>query len=1037
MLERGLGCARGVVGGGAVRGGGGLLLSSLDARPAAAQTAGERWPDGQGVYGTPGDCPVGFEVLFGYKKALRDFKKSFNAAVPEGDRGTAAELVVSAGEKKRGVDRSLCVRDVPPCPESVFRAGRTPPVYMADPADPLFERRVLDANFAARGQHVVDFGADFNAAWEAQTEDLGMGYRLSSNPKYWVEAAPGRAGPFTNEDTEVGDHEPFEDMHPDRCVDAVAEPDPPVVPSDYSECEAMTADVVPAGHGAPAYLPWAKDAFVFATSAEPPVNMCVRFARKACPPGTLLTDVAQRFKPGTVPGDETDPDSADPAEQQVPEEVTQRRCRSLVRRGWTCPVGHEPLNRFNRCSRPPPAPAAGSSAAPCAETGGTPEREQAFRGFFGAADCDDYVRGGFAAAPAACSSFGFADVSAAGLNPGSDYPNDPYKKLSGYLADASLTVLSEVDTGVDHWCKFKAGLLRGDCHGDKRPGKLDGCDEDAMKQESVCLITRSDIGGCAGIVHAVECLAVAAAIAAADELSDLGKALRDWQDYRQCPPCTDSPFDNGPAKGCEAPTGSSAQDPDEQVKTWLKDFIDGQKPGSNTGLRQSERLQGALFNRGKDDDLPPLGYPAADRPPCPNNKYNQWNLPSIDAVNAVRLEWFGRGTLDGRLEAEFREWRELLDDVSKERVHSWKDMQPYIDDKRFKEKSDYEQVRSAIEYFLYRDTGAGIPEACFDLWSAYPGCRVPFRGSLSHRSGGGTEIALVNRGQELRVHGLPKPRQAGNNRWMPEPLSGDDSESEIWVPAGSDLGKLLSSENRLCDFAANAPYVELFITEMWPDQQLDRDKDGFINDDFSGDEDAFVTVFERLFDDGRRTPLDWWGLTCDASESVRTCDGVEPGYLTEVGQSCGESWTVEECRRRLTALQGLRYLPDLTGDELDEPEPEPKPDKGPEDGKRDEILRRNRERVTCTVRSSPEDTEFDIRCPWQPSRSGYFRIAAVAVWEIKHCLESKLECDLTDPDTVPYGKMGAMTVSEPLGLTVHSVRSEGRSVVTGDPDLGP
>ncbi|MYG60373.1 MAG: hypothetical protein F4200_01025, partial [Acidimicrobiales bacterium] len=202
---------------------GGGLLFSLDARPAAAQTPDEPdepdesddWPpvragDGQGVYGTPDACPDGFEVLFDYKQTLRKFKKDFNGAISDEDRGTVAELVVSAAEKRREVDRSLCVRDLPPCPVSVFQEGQKPTVYMADPADPLFEHRGLDANFAARSQHVVDFGADFNAAWLAQTTAIGQGYRPTAN------------------NVAVADHKAFEVMHPDRCVDAVAEPDPAV-----------------------------------------------------------------------------------------------------------------------------------------------------------------------------------------------------------------------------------------------------------------------------------------------------------------------------------------------------------------------------------------------------------------------------------------------------------------------------------------------------------------------------------------------------------------------------------------------------------------------------------------------------------------------------------------------------------------------------------------------------------------------------------------------------------------------------------------
>ncbi|MXX41709.1 MAG: hypothetical protein F4Z53_01510 [Acidimicrobiales bacterium] len=137
-------------------------------------------------------------------------------------------------------------------------------------------------------------------------------------------------------------------------------------------------------------------------------------------------------------------------------------------------------------------------------------------------------------------------------------------------------------------------------------------------------------------------------------------------------------------------------------------------------------------------------------------------------------------------------------------------------------------------------------------------------------------------------------------------------------------------------------------------------------------------------------------------------------------QSCEESWTVKECRRRLTAQQGLDYLPDLSGDDLHE------------GAKRVEILRRNRERVTCKV--DPEVPELDISCPWQPSRSGYFRLAAVAVWQIKHCLESHdlSKCDHKEPIDVPYGAMGAMTVSDPLGVVVYDATSEGRSVALED-----
>ena len=598
----------------------GGLLSSLDARPAAAQTPDEPdepdesddWPpvragDGQGVYGTPEACPDGFEVLFDYKQTLRKFKKDFNGAISDEDRGTVAELVVSAGEKRREVDRSLCVRDLPPCPVSVFQAGQTPTVYMADPADPLFEHRGLDANFAARSQHVVDFGADFNAAWLAQKKDIGQGYRPTAN------------------NVAVADHKAFEVMHPDRCVDAVAEPDPAVAPSDdsYSECvEDKPEVIVPDDGGTASYLPYAKMAFVFETAAEPAVRMCVRFARKACPPGTLLTAVPQRFEPAAAPGDESDTDTdaetPDPvyAVEPTGEMVVQHRCRSLVRRTWTCPVDpddkviYEPMNQFNRCTERPASPAAGRSEAPCRETEGTPAREKAFKGFFGAADCDDYVRGNFADPPAACSDFKFADVGDAGLELGKDYPKDPYQKLNGYLKGASvLTVLTEVDAGVRHWCKFNPGLLRDECHGNKRPGKLEDCGEDVMKdvmnmeRESVCLITKNDSGGCAAIVHAIECLATAAAIKANDDdHSDLGRKLRYWQDYRNCAPCTDSPFN--PGSGCETPVGNPEFVPvDEQIEDWFHAYVYGReraKQGVVGGrIFRHKGLQGALFNQGK------------------------------------------------------------------------------------------------------------------------------------------------------------------------------------------------------------------------------------------------------------------------------------------------------------------------------------------------------------------------------------------------------------------------------------------------------
>lgn len=1056
----------------------GGLLFSLDARPAAAQTPDEPddWPpvravDGQGVYGTPEACPDGFEVLFDYKQTLRKFKKGFNGAISDEDRGTVAELVVSAGEKRREVDRSLCVRDLPPCPVSVFQAGQTPTVYMADPADPLFEHRGLDANFAVRSQHVVDFGADFNAAWLAQTTAIGQGYRLSENPKYWRIKAPGRDKPFNNMDADVGNHEPFEEMHPDRCVDAVAEPDPAVVPSDdsYSECVADKPEVVvPDDGGTASYLPYAKMAFVFATAAEPAVGMCVRFARKACPPGTLLTAVPQRFEPAAAPGDESDTDTdaetPDPvyAVEPIGEMVVQHRCRSRVRRTWTCPVDpkgkviYEPMNQFNRCTERPASPAAGRSEAPCLETEGTPAREEAFKGFFGAAECDDYVRGNFAADPAACSSFKFADVGDAGLEPDKDYPRDPYQKLNGYLKAEKLTVLTEVDAGVSHWCKFNPGLLRSECHGSKRPGKLEDCGEDVMKdamkmeRESVCLLTKNDSGGCAAIVHAIECLATAAAIKANDDdHSDLGKALKVWQDYhRNCAPCTDSPFN--PGSGCETSASSSADSStalvDQDLVDMLTWFVYGREQHHfDTYLREVEKSnkmkgttlkarlandllkdavelfarrgehQGALFNGGGPNSL---GYPTSDRPPCPDAVNNKWNLAKDAAFDAY-IKWYVVGL-----------WPvSLMEFETRGNVKYFSNRLKYFEDNvaKFNALEPLEQtaIRDYNEFASRALSSGESSGACFDLSPIAPACRVPFSGSLSHRSRNGTGVVLSNMRTDIRVRDLPSPVGMENSRWMPEPSGGGDADPEPFESAGpaivDSIADVDPKHGIKCAFAGDPPHVELVITEMWPDQQLDYDGDGVIEAD--GD---FIKEFKELFDN---EPLDWWGLNCKASELVSKCgeNENEAGYLTEVKQSCEESWTVnwtvKECRRRLTAQQGLDYLPDLSGDDLHE------------GAKREEILRRNQERVTC--KDVPEVPELEFSCPWQPSRSGYFRLAAVAIWEIKHCIDSinTHKCEIEGPndrEDVPYGKMGAMTVSEPLGVVVYSATSEGRSVALED-----
>ena len=1075
---------------------GGGLLFSLDARPAAAQTPDEPdesddWPpvrtvDGQGVYGTPEACPDGSEVLFDYKKTLRKFKKDFNDAISDEDRGTVAELVVSAGEKRREVDRSLCVRDLPPCPVSVFQAGQTPTVYMADPADPLFEHRGLDANFAARSQHVVDFGADFNAAWLAQKEAIGQGYRLSENPKYWRIKAPGRDEPFKNMDAVVGNHEAFEVMHPDRCVDAVAEPDPAVVPSDYSECVADKPEVVvPDDGGTASYLPYAKMAFVFETAAEPAVRMCVRFARKACPPGTLLTAVPQRFEPAAAPGDESDTDTdaetPDPvyAVEPTGEMVVQHRCRSLVRRTWTCPedpkgkVIYEPMNQFNRCTERLARPEAGQSEAPCLETGGTPARAEAFEGFFGAAECDDYVRGNFAADPAACSDFGFADVGDAGLEPGKPYPRDPYQKLNGYLKGAS--VLTEVDAGVRHWCKFNPGLLRDECHGNKRPGKLEDCGEDVMKdvmnmeRESVCLITKNDSGGCAAIVHAIECLATAAAIKANDDdHSDLGKALLNWQDYRSCAPCTDSLFDAG--SECEKPVGSSAGSStaldaaEQQSKDLLTSYVYGVSVHSVTALAETDKyvdilnnssgennkekgriakelltrftnrvlknqeLQGALFNRGKDGLLPPLGYPypttTNDRPPCANSTHNSWNLSSSSSLDAFMLQHVA-----GEWPVFLVDYESLWDsgvDVAylSDRLDHF---QKYIENNpvntvigtKSKSQLHGRLLKNYNEYMRRAEDAkdsAQPLEACFDLSPLTPGCRVPFNGWLSHRPRNGTEVTLLNMRTDIQVHGWSPPHDLkdGDFRWKPEPGVSEGSEPDS-MHKGSTAPTLAQSyhdvepDNVECGFTRETPHVELVITEMWPDQQLDGDADG-----------DFIKEFQRLFG---KDSLDWWGLTCTASEEVRDCPALNHDDM------CEPNWMVEDCRDRLTDLQGLRYLP--------REDPEPNGDLH-EGDKRDEILRRNQERVACTVlvpKDSDEGSdESKVLCPWQPSRSGYFRIAAVAVWGIKHCVNQadRLVCDHTDHSTVPYGELSAMTVSEPLGVVVYSATSEGRSVALED-----
>ena len=1029
---------------------GGGLLSSLDTRPAAAQTAGDRAPDGLGVYGTPKPCPEGFEVLFDYKKTLRQFKDGFNADIPDEYTETVAELVVSAGEKKRSVDKSLCVRDLPPCPVSEYQSGQEPPVYMADPADPLFEHRGLDANFVARGQHVVDFGADFNAAWEAQTEAGGMGYRPSSNPRKGYEA----------ENSEVVDHEPFAVMHPDRCVDAVAEPDP-----GYSECEDLVPEPIdlstlPGDGGTSFFLPFDKEAFVFETTAETPVSMCVRFARKACPAGTLLTDVAQRFEPAAESDTDTedaDVEAPDPAQPPVPEEVVQRRCRGLVRRDWSCESPHpEKLNRFNRCTEPPKSPAAGQSTEPCRETGGTPQRDEAFRGFFGAAGCDDYVRGDFDPSPPGCSSFGFADVSAAGLSAGRDYPNDPYRRLNGYLADASLTVLSEVDADVDHWCKFKTGLLRSDCHGDKRPGKLDDCDGKVMKRESVCLITHSDSGGCEGIVHAIECLAVAAAIKAndkdleaeqkstvrdqdkLDELRELGKNLSDWQDYQSCAPCTDSPFDDAASRDeavsrCDASADNSAFVPvDKQIEDWFKAYVYG-RDVQVTGYKrilEAGRIQGALFNLGKGNALRPLGYPTADRPPCPDNEHNRWNLPTSIALDNYIAE---------NIAGKWPVW--MRSSKWQQRGHSeptsYMDLWLFLDVISDSDASVLEsQKRELDDYIKYEDRfygpAAEQPAACFDLTSIAPGCRVLFSGSLSHGSPNGTGVVLASMRTDVRVHDLPNigSEEARGRRWKPEPKPDepDDDPRSDFVPAGQEHVENPRTAKRRdvrCDFAADVPHVELVVTEMWPDQQLDRDRDGVIDAD--GD---FIEEFKRLFG---VDSLDWWGLACEASEAVSVCGArsEESSYSSQVEETCEPDWSVEDCRKRLTALQGLRYLPDLDGDDLHEPPPKSDEREG---GKRGEIRRRNQERVTCKVHADDQDPELDISCPWQPNRSGYFRIAAVAIWQIKHCVNAygSASCDHTKPAQVRYGKMGAMTVSEPLGVVVYGVRTEGRSVALED-----
>lgn len=1088
-------CAGGVVGGGAVRGGG--LLFSLDARPAAAQTPDEPdepdesddWPpvravDGQGVYGTPEACPDGSEVLFDYKKTLRKFKKDFNDAISDEDRGTVAELVVSAGEKRREVDRSLCVRDLPPCPVSVFQEGQKPTVYMADPADPLFEHRGLDANFAVRSQHVVDFGADFNAAWLAQKEAIGQGYRLSENPKYWRIAAPGRDKPFKNVDADVGNHEAFEVMHPDRCVDAVAEPDPAVVPSDYSECVADKPEVVvPDKGGTASYLPYAKMAFVFATAAEPAVGMCVRFARKACPPGTLLTAVPQSFKPAAAPGDESDTDTdaetPDPvyAVEPIGEMVVQHRCRSLVRRTWTCPVDpdgqviYEPMNQFNRCTERPESPAAGQSEAPCRETEGTPAREKAFKGFFGAAECDDYVRGNFAADPAACSEIGFAEPGDAGIAE----RDNPYSTVINYLYRQHTTVLTEVDAGVDHWCMFKTGLLDGACHGSTRLDKLPECGLNPSSDrnspgESVCLITRTDRGGCVGIVHAVECLAVAAAIDANDkaveteETRSLDKALKVWQDYQNCAPCTDSPFN--PGSGCETSVGSSTGSStaldaaEQQSKDLLTSYVYGVSVHSVTALAETDKhvdilnnssgknnkkkggiakelltrfanrvlknqeLQGALFNRGKDGLLPPLGYPypttTNDRPPCANSTHNSWNLSSSSSLDAFMLQYVAG------------EWPIFL--VDYELLWDSGVDVAYLSDKlgHFQRYIEHNPVNAVIgiesksqlhgrllknynEYMRRAEDAkdsAQPLEACFDLSPLTPGCRVPFNGWLSHRPRNGTEVTLLNMRTDIQVHGWSPPHDLkdGDFRWKPEPGVSEGSEPDS-MHKGSTAPTLAQSyhdvepDNVECGFTRETPHVELVITEMWPDQQLDGDADG-----------DFIKEFQRLFG---KDSLDWWGLTCTASEEVRDCPALNHDDM------CEPNWMVEDCRDRLTDLQGLRYLP--------REDPEPNGDLH-EGDKRDEILRRNQERVACTVlvpKDSDEGSdESKVLCPWQPSRSGYFRIAAVAVWGIKHCVNQadRRVCDHTDRSTVPYGELSAMTVSEPLGVVVYSATSEGRSV---------
>lgn len=992
----------------------------LGAERAAAQTP----PSAQVTEGMPSSCgPAdgdlnevaddGFMTLHDYKTMVVKFRGLSTKKIP-----------ISAADRPRSVDEAVCVKDVPRCPRSSLVPAGTSLAsrhFMSDPSDPLFVHRGLDFHFRSylfndglktyfhRGQGLLDFGRDFNDAWAARDRSDGK----SEYTGYYD-------GP-----TDLARE------YPDVCVDAAA--DSSLIRDAYNECATVRppAPVLPS-----TTLPGATDEVGFEFVLDPsgtPKDACAKFAAARCEDGTREVRVRLEFTTT----------SATP----VTVEGTRTRCRAFVRRTWECPPTHPvPMNRFNRCAaRPDPSAVPAGGSPPCVEAAAAPA---AFKGHFAAAGsfdreaCEGYVRADYAARPVACNDVRYR-FPAFGKDPrwsdvGFTAADYPYASL-GMLLPSGL--LSAVGGGVDHWCSYDAKWLKRACQ-ENLSGT--GC----ASSTALCLQRGTEIGGCSAIVRTVGCHAVATAIDAnrnTTAITARRRALRaallaDWTQEQGCTPCNASPFASAPASpGCARVAAPALTVREQQLKDWLTDYVYGRPaaPVNPDAIDVAELYRqvahpGMLFEtRGRERNSP-LGFPRLDAAPCDSSK-NGWNFPSdaalgvhsdnertklisfgirlqaaltgtpppppsvllqvlqerraeqqrilslykdgcspslggVEPVGPCRADFSGQVSWDSHTASrvalvnqplEFRaSGIPLAAPIGTEAVsflraaqnhpgvsnQTWGDVAGWLGRtamvppaRRSQDLPDYVEPR--MDPTAARPLAGLDPNNTGRNWHATPGSHDPDLVRLANR------LDLRVLPDDWLSHDIYEPHQVALVRVStPQPLSDPTTEqplvwstfqvprgepaapapNQVWSPGGTPGNpSSFRQHDQTCVLAGN-PHVELIVTEMWPDQAL------------GGNPAAFKDEFEKLFDDWS----DWWPT--------------------------GSTPADEAQQRRLTAGQGLRYLPDLSGTGLADGD------------KRHEIVRRN-ERVECSI-----DGAQQIRCPWQPARAGFYRVVAVATWDVRH-----------------------------------------------------